>query len=105
MENSFFVFVFVFLLLHLLLVLLLAADSADYRVSGLCVPRGSWDGQVLEELKPAEDEIVLKKSSCNVFVSTNIDYLLRCLGISHLIVSGKSPPTWRVPLLCLCSPC
>src|SRR5271166_3384767 len=33
--------------------------SLDYKISGFNVPRGSWDGRVLDEIAPANDEIVL----------------------------------------------
>jgi ureidoacrylate peracid hydrolase len=62
--------------------------SLDYRITGFHVPRGSWDARVLDEVAPAEDEIVLPKSSSNVFVSTNIDYLLRNMAKRQLIVAG-----------------
>jgi len=62
--------------------------SLDYRISGFNVPRGSWDAQVLEEIAPANDEIVFPKTSSNVFVSTNIDYILRNMGKRQLVVSG-----------------
>jgi ureidoacrylate peracid hydrolase len=62
--------------------------SLDYKISGLGVPRGSWDARVLDEIAPAEDEIVIPKTSSSVFISTNIDYVLRNLGIHFLIVAG-----------------
>jgi ureidoacrylate peracid hydrolase len=62
--------------------------SLDYKISGLFVPRGSWDAQVLDVLAPAPDEIVISKTSSSVFISTNIDYVLRNLGIRSLIVAG-----------------
>ena len=62
--------------------------SLDYRITGFNVPRGSWDAQVLSEIAPAEDEIVFPKSSSNVFVSTNIDYVLRNMGKRQLVVAG-----------------
>ncbi len=62
--------------------------SLDYKITGFNVPRGSRDAQVLEEIAPAEDEIVLPKTSSSVFISTNLDYLLRNLGIRHLIITG-----------------
>src|SRR5271166_4262944 len=49
--------------------------SLDYKITGFNVPKGSWDGKVIDELKPLEDEIVLPKSSSSVFISTHIDYL------------------------------
>ncbi len=43
---------------------------------------------MLEEIAPADDEIVLPKTSSSVFISTNIDYVLRNLGVRYLIVAG-----------------
>lgn len=62
--------------------------SLDYKVSGLHAPKGSWDAKVIDELTPAEDEIVLGKTSSSVFISTNIDYLLRNLGVKFLMIAG-----------------
>lgn len=62
--------------------------SLDYRITGFHVPRGSWDAQVLDQVAPTGDEIVLPKTSSNVFVSTNIDYLLRNMGKRQLVVAG-----------------
>jgi ureidoacrylate peracid hydrolase len=52
------------------------------------VPKGSWDARVLAEIAPQGDEIVLPKSSTNLFVSTILDYVLRNLGVRQLVVSG-----------------
>ncbi len=62
--------------------------SLDYKITGFLVPKGSWDGQVIDEIAPGDDEIVLPKSSASVFVSTHIDYILRNLGVQQLVVSG-----------------
>jgi len=62
--------------------------SLDYRISGLFVPRGAWDAKVLDAIAPAEDEIVIPKTSSSVFISTNIDYVLRNLGVRSLIIAG-----------------
>ena len=62
--------------------------SLDYKISGFNVPRGSWDGKVIDELTPGDDEIVLPKSSSSVFVSTHIDYILRNLGSTQLVLCG-----------------
>ena len=62
--------------------------SLDYKISGLTVPRGSWDGKVIDAIAPGEDEIVLPKTSSSVFISTNIDYVLRNLGVRSLVISG-----------------
>ncbi len=62
--------------------------SLDYKISGLDVPRGSWDAKVLEEIAPEEDEIIIPKTSSSVFISTNIDYVLRNLGVRFLVIAG-----------------
>ncbi len=62
--------------------------SLDYKITGLHVPRGSPDAQVLAEIAPIGDEIVIPKTSSSVFISTNIDYVLRNLGVRSLIIAG-----------------
>lgn len=62
--------------------------SLDYKLSGISIAKGSWDARVLEAVAPAEDEIVLPKTSSSVFNSTNIDYVLRNLGVEELVVVG-----------------
>lgn len=62
--------------------------SLDYKITGFNVPKGSWDAKVIDDIAPGDDEIVLPKSSSSVFISTNIDYLLRNLGVRSLILCG-----------------
>ncbi|WP_222869649.1 Peroxyureidoacrylate/ureidoacrylate amidohydrolase RutB [Roseobacter fucihabitans] len=62
--------------------------SLDYKITGFNVPKGSWDGKVIDEIAPDEDEIVLPKTSSSVFVSTHIDYILRNLGVKQIVLCG-----------------
>ena len=62
--------------------------SLDYKISGIDVQRGSWEAQVLDEIAPLEDEMIFRKTSSSVFISTNIDYVLRNLEVRSLIVAG-----------------
>lgn len=62
--------------------------SLDYKITGFNVAKGSWDGKVIDELAPTENEIWLPKSSSSVFISTHIDYILRNLGVRQLVISG-----------------
>ena len=62
--------------------------SLDYKLSKFFIAKGSWDAKVLDDLAPGGDEIVLPKTSSGVFNSTNIEYLLRNIGIDTLIVTG-----------------
>ena len=62
--------------------------SLDYKITGFNVPKGSPDARMVDELTPSEDEILFPKTSSSVFISTNIDYVLRNLGTRYLIIAG-----------------
>jgi ureidoacrylate peracid hydrolase len=62
--------------------------SLDYKITGFHVPKGSPDASVVSELAPRGDEMLFPKTSSSVFISTNIDYVLRNLGTKYLIIAG-----------------
>jgi nicotinamidase-related amidase len=62
--------------------------SLDYKITGFNVPKGSNDAKMLAPLAPLPDELVFPKTSSSVFISTNIDYVLRNLGVRYLIILG-----------------
>ena len=62
--------------------------SLDYKITGFNVPKGSPDAKMVNELAPTADEILFPKTSSSVFISTNIDYVLRNLGTRYLIIAG-----------------
>lgn len=62
--------------------------SLEHKNLGIHHPPGSRESEILEELAPVGDEIVLTKTCGGVFNGTNIEYVLRNLGIEQLIVAG-----------------
>ena len=62
--------------------------SIDHRLSGMNVPKGAEGAEVIDEIRPEADEIIIPKTSSGVFNSTNIDYVLRNLDIRFLIIFG-----------------
>ena len=48
------------------------------------------DAQILEEIAPVGDEIVISKTTSSAFTSSHIDYLLRSMRIENLFVCGVS---------------
>jgi ureidoacrylate peracid hydrolase len=62
--------------------------SLDYKISKMFCVKDSRDAQVLDEVAPQGDEIVLTKTSSSVFISTNLHYILGNLGVKQLIVVG-----------------
>jgi nicotinamidase-related amidase len=62
--------------------------SLDHKLSDIHFARGSEEAKMIPLLAPEDDDIVLPKTSSGVFNSTNIDYVLRNLGIENLVVAG-----------------
>jgi ureidoacrylate peracid hydrolase len=62
--------------------------SPSYKTKGFHWPAGSREAEILEDLKPMGDEIVLNKISTSAFATTPIDPMLRYMGIKKLLVAG-----------------
>ena len=62
--------------------------SLDYKVSGIFAAKGSWEAEVLTEIAPLDNEIVIPKTSSSLFNSTNFEYVLRNLGTEYVMVMG-----------------
>ena len=60
----------------------------DYKISGIFAAKGSWQAEVVDELKPLENEIIIPKTSSSLFNSTNFEYVLRNLSIQYLMIMG-----------------
>lgn len=59
-------------------------------VRGLVVPRDSKEANLLDAVAPIGDELIVSKSSSGVFATTNLDRLLRNLGITTLVFTGTA---------------
>lgn len=62
--------------------------SPGHKRLGLHAAPGSKEAQFLPEVAPLPGEIVIGKTASGVFTSTNIEYVLRNLGIQALFVTG-----------------
>lgn len=62
--------------------------SLDHKLTPIHIPPSLAAGLPAPEVAPIGDEILIPKTSSGIFNSTNIDYLLRNLGIRHLVVAG-----------------
>jgi len=51
---------------------------------------GSWGAEIIEELKPYEGDIVVKKQKHDGFIGTNLDIILRTLGAKYLFFVGAA---------------
>jgi nicotinamidase-related amidase len=62
--------------------------SLDHKLTPIHMPPDAEHALPPASLMPGGDEILLPKTSSGVFNSTNIDYLLKNLGVRQLIVTG-----------------
>ncbi|CAN7545174.1 cysteine hydrolase [Phenylobacterium sp. LjRoot225] len=62
--------------------------SLDHKLTPIHVAPDDPLALPAPEVAPGPDEILLPKTSSGVFNSTNIEYLLRNMGVSHLVVAG-----------------
>ncbi len=62
--------------------------SLDHKISNLFFAKGSWEAQVIAEVGPGPNDIVIPKTASGIFNATNIEYVLRNLGIEYLVIYG-----------------
>jgi ureidoacrylate peracid hydrolase len=51
---------------------------------------GTWGAEIVEELSPQQQDIVVKKQKYDGFMGTNLDIILRTLGINTLFFIGTA---------------
>ena len=62
--------------------------SIEHKRINLLAPAGSRESEILDEIKPLENELVITKGASGVFNATAIDQILRNLGVETLIMTG-----------------
>ena len=73
----------------------LTSDGRDRSLSqrrpgfnNLLLPKDDWSSQLVSELAPESDEIVVTKTTDSALTGTNLRLLLHNMGIRHVIVAG-----------------
>ncbi|MEM8856160.1 MAG: isochorismatase family cysteine hydrolase [Pseudomonadota bacterium] len=62
--------------------------SLDHKISGLFHPKGSWEAQIIPAVAPKENDILIPKTASGFFNATNVEYVLRNLGVEYLVIYG-----------------
>ncbi|MEM2908387.1 MAG: isochorismatase family cysteine hydrolase [Candidatus Hadarchaeales archaeon] len=65
-------------------------DDAEVKLWGPHAIAGSKGAEIVEELKPREGDVLVKKSKYSPFFGTDLDRLLRDLGVTELVLVGVS---------------
>jgi len=60
----------------------------EWAIWGEHVRRGSWGWQIVDELAPREDELVVQKVRYDAFYGTQLDHFLRLWGADTLVICG-----------------
>jgi ureidoacrylate peracid hydrolase len=55
---------------------------------GTLLAKGTWDYELVDELKPLEGDIIIPKTRYSGFYNTNLDSMLRSRGIRNLVFTG-----------------
>ncbi|MEM1976310.1 MAG: isochorismatase family cysteine hydrolase [Nitrososphaerota archaeon] len=63
-------------------------DDPEFKIWGEHAVEGTWGAEIVDELKPAEGEITIRKPSYDAFYSTPLDHILRSRNIRTLILTG-----------------
>lgn len=70
----------------------LKGDGSDqtrrHREQGLIAALDMPETQILREIAPAKGDIVLTKTGSGCFTSTNLDHMLRNMGVKDIILTG-----------------
>lgn len=54
-----------------------------------CIP-GTWGAEIVDELEPFENDIIIIKHRYSAFVNTNLPLILRSLDIKTLLIAGTA---------------
>ncbi|MGB3634404.1 MAG: isochorismatase family cysteine hydrolase [Rubrobacteraceae bacterium] len=52
------------------------------------VREGSWGWQIIDELQPRDEELVIRKVRYDAFYGTHLDHFLRLWGVDTLLICG-----------------
>ncbi len=56
--------------------------------NNLLLPKDEWESQIVPELAPRADEIVLTKTTDSALTGTNLRLVLTNIGITHVVCAG-----------------
>jgi nicotinamidase-related amidase len=63
-------------------------DDPEFKIWGEHAVEGTWGAEIVDELKPADNELRIRKPSYDAFYSTPLDHILRSRNINTLILTG-----------------
>ncbi|HID04666.1 MAG TPA: cysteine hydrolase [Aigarchaeota archaeon] len=65
-----------------------SGDDPEFKIWGVHALAGTWGAEVVDALKPREDDIIVKKLRYDAFYGTSLEHILRLHKIETLVVTG-----------------
>jgi len=66
----------------------LVAERRDPSLKGRFLTPGNWDWEIVDELEPSPQDIIVNKSRFSGFVNTELDSVLKTRNIKYLVFIG-----------------
>jgi nicotinamidase-related amidase len=63
-------------------------NDPEFAIWGEHALEGSWGAEIIDELKPCEGDVVVKKLRYDAFYGTSLDHILRLHQIENIVVTG-----------------
>lgn len=63
-------------------------DDPELRVWGEHAMKGSYSSEIIEELRPSRDDIIIEKNTYDGFLFTNLEKILRERNVESLYICG-----------------
>ncbi len=63
-------------------------DDPEFKIWGRHAVANTWGAEIVEDLKPREGDVIVKKLRYDAFYGTSLDHVLRVYGIKNLVITG-----------------
>jgi Amidases related to nicotinamidase len=63
-------------------------DDPEFKIWGRHAVANTWGAEIVDELKPKDADILVKKLRYDAFYGTSLDHILRIKGIENLVIVG-----------------
>ena len=63
-------------------------NDPEFQIWGEHALQNTWGAEIVDELKPDKDDILIKKLRYDAFYGTSLDHILRLHNIKNVIITG-----------------
>jgi len=63
-------------------------NDPEFNIWGKHTVKGTWGWEIIDELKPMKNDVIINNIKYDAFFGTPLDYILRINSISNLIITG-----------------